>query len=161
MVIKHIQYLINMNLEERFWSKVEKTDSCWNWKGGKTSAGYGVFRIGKHKTTAHRFAFGIHRIPKGLQIDHLCRNRSCVNPDHLEAVTCRENLLRGNTIPSINSRKTHCNNGHGLAGKNLLMYNGTRYCKKCQIQWKDKNKYRINQKRRERKLFLKEVLQSS
>lgn len=71
-------------------------------------------------------------IPAGLQLDHLCRNRGCVNPDHLEPVTCRENLMRGHTVAAANAKKTHCNAGHALAGDNLRVWKGKRYCIVCQ-----------------------------
>src|SRR5580698_2584776 len=85
--------------QQRFWRLVEKTESCWNWKGGKTN-GYGCFQIAKVNFRAHRLAYELLRgpIPTGLHLDHLCRNRSCVNPDHLEPVTQRENTLRGEGI---------------------------------------------------------------
>jgi hypothetical protein len=85
-------------LYERFVEKVEKTDTCWNWTGS-TDRGYGKIglRRGVAPLYAHRVSYEFHvgPIPAGLQLDHLCRNRSCVNPAHLEPVTQRENLARG------------------------------------------------------------------
>ena len=108
-------------LEERFWSKVEKTGSCWIWKGSENGEGYGFFHIDQGKMLAHRVAYEWAKgpIPEAMTLDHLCRNRACVNPDHLEPVTRRENILRGTSISAINSQKTRCLRGHLLAGDNL------------------------------------------
>lgn len=112
---------------ERFWSKVEKTEGCWNWLGNITPIGYGGFFLDGKNRRAHRVAYelSIGPIPKGLVIDHLCRNRRCVNPDHLEAVTQGENRGR---VPV----KTHCNYGHPLIGDNAyILPNGRPRCQKC------------------------------
>ncbi len=122
--------------EPRFWSKVEKTDGCWNWTG-TTNRGYGQFNInGGNRIYAHRFSYELTNgpIPERLTIDHLCRNPSCVNPEHLEVVTMRENLLRGNTLQAENARKTLCKKGHPLEGDNLvqcLLRRGKRICRTC------------------------------
>ena len=114
-------------LEERFWRKVKKTDNCWLWLGFKNREGYGMFYLG-NTTTAHRVSYMIKHgsIPEGLHIDHLCRVRNCVNPDHLEAVTPSVNVKRGG-----NSIKTHCIHGHPLSGENLKVYEGKRKCRTC------------------------------
>jgi len=87
---------------ERFWKMVERPQAddkttCWTWSGGLRADGYGRFTFNGHRSMAHRFAYEMAKgpIPLGLDIDHLCRVRHCVNPHHLEAVTRRENLLRG------------------------------------------------------------------
>ena len=116
-----------MNPPETFWSKIEFNEAfsvkgCWNWKAAKTTAGYGELRVGNKTTYAHRLSYELAKgkIPKGLELDHLCRNPACVNPDHLEAVTRRQNQLRGFSATGINSRKTRCPRGHLLAGDNLV-----------------------------------------
>ncbi len=127
---------------QRFWDKVNKTHSCWNWIGGKDSSGYGVFRD-KIITSSHRFSYQLHKdkIPNGLEIDHLCRNRSCVNPDHLEVVTHQENTKRGNA--GLHERiKTHCPQGHEYDKENTQITthkngNYKRSCRMCNnINWK-------------------------
>lgn len=122
---------------ERFWLYVTRgtDDECWNWKGGKKRDGYGNFSDDTHRTLlAHRFAYEmiIGPIPDGLQLDHLCRNRSCVNPAHLEPVTNRENVLRGVSPPAMLAARTHCNNGHPFDLENTYFRTtGGRRCKVC------------------------------
>jgi len=94
--------------ESRFWSSIVKTDSCWLWIGTVNSTGYGYFQTGGRgtkKARAHRYAyeFLVGPIPKGLVLDHLCRVKICVNPEHLQPVTQRENVLRGEV--NKNNRK--------------------------------------------------------
>lgn len=122
--------------QERFEDKCMPVpwSGCTIWTGGTAGKGYGEFWNGNRVVYAHRFAYEqvFGPIPKGLTIDHLCRVISCVNPHHLEAVTMKENLFRGNGIGSINSRKTHCINGHALSGDNLSITNkGHRDCRSC------------------------------
>lgn len=80
-------------LPERFWSKVEKTNTCWLWSAAITSTGYGVIRIDNRLEKAHRVAYTLHvgPIPAGMQIDHMCHNRACVRPSHLRVVTNQQN----------------------------------------------------------------------
>jgi hypothetical protein len=103
---------------------------CIIWAGSIDRDGYGRFR----NTPAHRIAYEESKgpIPSGLVIDHLCRVRNCVNPDHLEAVTIRENTLRGFNPPAMNARKTHCVNGHEFDEINTYWRpNGERDCRAC------------------------------
>ena len=125
---------------ERFEAKVasDPTTGCWLWTARVNRHGYGVLSIGskrdasKRMALAHRVAYELHvgPIPEGLTIDHLCRTPACVNPDHLEAVTQRENVLRGMSIPALNHKKTHCKNGHEFSPRS----NGTRRCKVCDLE---------------------------
>jgi len=115
-----------------FWDNVDKSFECWTWKG-TTLNGYGTFYDGKKSVFAHRQSYELIKgnIPDGLQLDHLCRNRLCVNPEHLEPVTCKENINRGNT--GDNQRdKTHCPQGHPYSGENLRITSlGYRECRIC------------------------------
>lgn len=113
------------------------TDSatgCWNWTRGAVADGYGVLSIRDRSYRAHRVAYEIFvgPIPEGLTIDHLCRNRRCVNPAHLEPVSMSVNILRGEGVPAKNRRKTHCMRGHALDGDNLFVArSGQRACRTC------------------------------
>lgn len=90
----------------RFFSLVVKTDWCWLWLGSKNNDGYGRFRSGGRIMFAHRWAWEAYcgNIPDGMEIGHVCRNRGCVRPDHLEPVTHRENVLRGNMRSVVSAR---------------------------------------------------------
>ena len=121
---------------DRFWTKVDKTPTCWDWTV-KPDTGYGRFGAQGRTLLAHRVAHTLagRSIPNGLQVDHLCRNRRCVNPDHLDVVSVAENVLRGDGISARNARKTHCHRGHPLEGDNLYITpSGNRNCIKCQRQ---------------------------
>ena len=119
---------------ERFWEKVDKTGPCWEWTASKVY-GYGQFGIAHQKhARAHRFAYEllVGPIPEGLELDHLCRNRACVNPDHLEPVTTRVNLLRGATVTARKAGQTHCIHGHEFTPDNtFIRKNGCRTCLTC------------------------------
>lgn len=99
-----------------FLSRIHRDENgCYLWYGANDgSQGYGRFYSGDKYRSAHvlSYEWTIGGVPAGMQIDHLCRNPGCVNPDHLEAVTCRENLLRGQTHAAINAAKTACPRGH-------------------------------------------------
>ncbi len=109
-------------------------EECWEWIGG-TSRGYGRFWSGRSQVPAHRYGYErfIGPIPVGLTLDHLCRNRSCVNPEHLEPVSMRVNLLRGIGPAAKNARQTLCLRGHPLAGTNLYVRPSRheRVCRTC------------------------------
>ena len=120
--------------QERFWLKVEDAGLCWHWTGHIGDGGYGTFRgPGRRTVKAHRFAYEslVGPIPDGLFLDHLCRVRHCVNPEHLEPVTGRVNTLRGEGITAAQARRTHCHRGHPLSGDNLWIVRGRRCCREC------------------------------
>ena len=126
-------YYPRPSLEMKFWKHVQTTEGCWNWMGTKRS-GYGRLSVAGRWIAAHRLSYQLLKgeIPSDKELDHLCHNPSCVNPEHLEAVTHGENLIRGNTINRKNAQKTHCPRGHLLAGKNLLpSKEGWRQCRTC------------------------------
>ncbi|WP_406321032.1 HNH endonuclease signature motif containing protein [Streptomyces sp. NBC_00519] len=120
---------------DRFLAKVaDGNGGCWDWTGHIKPNGYGQVTIGGRKLNAHRFAYETLRapIPDGLVIDHLCRNRRCVNPDHLEPVTHQTNVLRGIGPTARNAKATHCVRGHDFnAANTYIRPNGARQCRAC------------------------------
>ena len=133
------------NLEE-FWSKVDRGDGCWLWQGRIAPNGYGRFSHGGKDLYAHRVAYELAGgvIPSGLQIDHLCRVRHCVNPAHLEAVTQRENLLRGEGLTAQNARAGVCKHGHEFTPENTYYRPDRpgRICVKCSRRRKQEGRAR-------------------
>jgi hypothetical protein len=130
-------------LKDRLLAKfeVDEDTGCWVWHGG-TAKGYGVIRAHGRQQQAHRISYELFvgPIPEGLDIDHLCRNRPCVNPAHLEPVTRRENLFRGDTIPARNAAKTHCGRGHEYTPDNTVFArDGSRDCKTCRNERRRRN----------------------
>ena len=138
-----------VDAKKRFWSKVNKTATCWLWTAS-TARGYGIFWNGRRKVVAHRISYELFVgfIPNELQLDHLCRVRHCVNPGHLEPVTQQENILRGEGEAAVNARKTHCKRGHPFSGDNLYMrpaYNNRRKSRACRTCHKlSERRYRKN-----------------
>jgi hypothetical protein len=120
--------------KDRFWSRVHRTKDCWEWVGYvQPDAGYGLVNYQDRSWTAHRYMYeviGRRPIPDGLQVDHLCRNRRCVRPTHLEAVTPRVNTLRGMSPPAIAARTGRCLRGHRLEAWRHDP-NGRRFCRTC------------------------------
>lgn len=144
-------YIRGATPSERFWAHVRKTPTCWEWTAGTTGAsGYGVFRANGKATTAHRWAYEqlVGAVPEGLDLDHLCRNRLCVNPAHLEPVTHRENCLRGEAPAARYAQRERCDRC-GSAFRTTVVHRGkrggtayrpgtvltVRYCPECNRRW--------------------------
>jgi hypothetical protein len=151
---------------ERFWAKVDfdkLPGSCWGWTAAKNQYGYGTIAWNGKKQHAMRAAYEllVGPIPDGMELDHLCHtfdwscdgglgclHRECVNPDHLEPVTKRENALRMRRN-NASARKTHCKRGHPFSEENTVISGGTRYCLTCRRR-RDRERYqRDPEKRRE------------
>ena len=117
----------------RLMSCIGDPSQCWVLPSQANPMRYATVRINGRATTAHRAMYQIlvGPIPDGLQLDHLCRNRSCFNPKHLEPVTCQENLLRGHTHAAANSKKTHCRRGHAYDATNTILIATGRACREC------------------------------
>ena len=135
---------------ERFWAKVDQTDDCWLWRGS-INYGYGLFRIGAAVYRAHRVAWTWMRgpIPAGLHLDHTCRERACVRPDHMEPVRPEENTRRGDAPSTRARRDGRCMRGlHAMVGDNVIVSGGKRECRACKrirmAAWRERNRDRIN-----------------
>lgn len=136
-------------------ARMINTDDCWLFAGYKNSLGYGqIFTyVGRESSYqyAHRVSYEnlVGDIPEGLVIDHLCRVRHCINPDHLEAVTARVNTLRGEGV-LVNTRKTHCPRGHEYTQENVQKFgsNNGRRCRQCALErhreYKKNNRDKVN-----------------
>lgn len=122
---------------ERLWAGFTPNESgCWIWNGRTYPTGYGRFHLGGDSTYTHRVMYMafVDAIPTGMHTDHLCRVRECCNPEHLEVVTPRENIMRSPTAQAaINASKTHCKRGHPLSGNNVQITDGGRRCRTCAL----------------------------
>lgn len=130
-----------MEVEERFWSKVDfdphDEARCWRWLACHSSDGYGSFTLANRMVGAHRLAFELERgeIPAGLELDHLCSQRDCVNPRHLDPVTHQENIRRGRT-GIANRSKDRCPEGHVYDAVRIRTDGTThRACKRCSARY--------------------------
>lgn len=123
-----------MRAEDRFWSKVDRTGDCWEWTASGKLAGYGHIRVNGRLWLAHRYSWTLagRELTEGLVLDHICDNKKCVNPDHLQQVTHRENILRGTSPSASNSTRTHCIRGHVFDESNTYVNpRGKRLCRTC------------------------------
>lgn len=150
--------LQSREISARFAEKVRVNPltGCWIWRAYSTKTGYAQFQAPDLNTGesrlqyAHRVAYeSIHGpVPEGFELDHLCARRNCVNPAHLEPVTRKENLMRGDTLPAARAAQTHCQRGHELSGDNVYTNpsQGSRTCRICRTQfnreWAKKNRER-------------------
>jgi hypothetical protein len=139
-------------LVDRFREKinVNPDTGCWEWSAHRAPNGYGRFGVAGKVRYAHRVSYEMHTgpIPAGMELDHLCRVRHCVNPEHLEPVTHRENSQRGR-VGQNNAEKTHCTQGHPYAGDNLYTTPaGKRDCRTCQrarqVAYRARKAQRVN-----------------
>lgn len=117
--------------------RINESTNCWEWIGAMRADGYGMAWVieQKKQLRAHRVVYEllVHKIDGKKVIDHLCRNKRCVNPSHLEEVTSKENTLRGVSTVVSKNKQTHCVHGHELSGTNLYIHKqrGTRHCRQC------------------------------
>lgn len=123
--------------QDRVLARIVPGDGCWEWAGAHNRDGYGTAYTtptGAKPQGAHRVVYEllVGPIPEGLTIDHLCRNRGCVNPAHLEPVPKHENILRGEGVAARNAAKTHCPQGHAYTAENTRITRvGSRRCRTC------------------------------
>jgi hypothetical protein len=134
---------VKSTADERFEACVDRSGQCWMWTGLVLPCGYGRLSVDGKQVYAHRYSYEqtVGPIPEGLELDHLCRVRACVNPNHLEPVTRRENIRRGVSVVAANAVKTHCRNGHPFDEANTyIRANGGRECRPCRkqawLEWK-------------------------
>lgn len=125
--------------------KKVSTENCWLYAGNIDSRGYGLFILDRKRTLVHRIMHEnfIGPIADGLEVDHLCRVRACINPDHLEAVTHQENILRGIGPPALNAQKTHCYKGHPFDEENTYRHHlkDGRIQRKCRTCGRERVRY--------------------
>lgn len=124
--------------KKRFLKKaVLLKNGCWIWVGALSKNGYGSFWFKGKGGSAHNASYRLFvgGVPKDLTIDHLCRMPACVNPNHFELVSIKENIMRGDGVTAVNARKTHCLNGHPFDKENTYIQPSRKYgrrCRKCQ-----------------------------
>lgn len=123
---------------EKFWESCEKkSDGCWQWTRARSGPGYGYLRFNGKIRSAHSVAVELsgRSVPVGKVIDHLCDNRSCINPDHLTIATQQQNILRGTSTSARNAKKKTCPQGHPYNDKNTYLNPRKntffRACRKC------------------------------
>ena len=121
-------------MDTLFFQKVDASGPCWLWTGYTMPSGYGRMTRKQIGYLAHRYAWEllVGPIPNGMELDHLCKVRNCVNPDHPEPVSHAENNRRSGNLAGLRSRQTHCKNGHEFAEENIYRNaRGNRVCRAC------------------------------
>lgn len=122
-------------VQARFWSKVDRPDDeeCWLWTGNRNPNGYGMWKLEGVQRSVHLWSYEwmVGPVPEGLEIDHKCRVRHCLNPRHLEAVTHQENMLRSQSPVAENAAKRYCPRGHALVEGNLVASTAKRAARQC------------------------------
>lgn len=118
---------------DRLVSKIDASGDCWLWTAGKDRCGYGRFGVKGRNRLAHRVVYelAVGQIPQGLTLDHRCKTRHCVNPGHLDPISLRENILRGDGVGVVNAARTHCAHGHEFTPENTYVARGKRHCREC------------------------------
>lgn len=155
--------LYSMDGKQRIavFSSVDPSTSCWLWKHTMCSNGYGILQFRAKRYLAHRLSYEsyVGQIPKGLDLDHKCRVRHCVNPEHLEPVTRSVNVLRGLVSTAHNwdsgqSARTHCPQGHEYTPENTRTYKTSRKCRECArilaVDYYQRNRETVLQKLRDK-----------
>jgi len=133
--------------DEMFWARVDKTGECWIWTGARNPNGYGVVRRRPKRWLVHAYAWTEEHgpVPEGLELDHLCRNRICVRPSHLEPVTHAENMRRAHEANGTGKYALSCPHGHPYSGDNVRVEKrGYRFCVTCRRE--QRAAYRARQK---------------
>jgi hypothetical protein len=151
-VMLHGQLALRQKTIDRILRKSRVAQNgCWEWAGSTRGSGYGRIFVDRKCERVHRTSYEVfcRPIPDGLVIDHLCRNTKCCNPAHLEPVTNRENLVRGDNPISRNVRKIACPQGHPYTGKNLLIIRGRRVCHICRNKTNLRYRARVRKRLRE------------
>ncbi len=118
----------------RLMTRLCVDDECWVWTGFIRPDGYGFIRLGGRVEQTHVVAMWLRHGAESLAaetVNHLCFNRACCNPDHMQFASRRENALHGNGMAGRHAAKTHCSNGHALAGENIIPFRGGRRCRAC------------------------------
>ena len=125
--------LITKEESDRFWTKVDKSGDCWEWKSLHHKSGHGKFKLRGRMLGAHRIAYHaiVGEIGAGIELHHTCHNPGCVNPAHLQPLTKSEHS-RLNPMSIAQASQTHCKRGHAFTDENTYLWRGRRYCRECQ-----------------------------
>jgi hypothetical protein len=136
-----------LTIEQRLirLSEMDTETGCRVWTGAVVASGYGKISLPAGRVGAHRVAYEtwVGQLPQGMTVDHLCRNRRCINPAHMEAVHGRANTLRGEGMTAKRARQTHCKRGHELTGGNVYLWRTSRICRTCRRERDERKRARV------------------